>query len=58
VSKVGDEVLAEFYGRLEKTKDVDETMVARLKSLLASGKKTKANDLVAVFKQDQERQLP
>lgn len=51
MSKVGEQVLADFYARLEKASEVDETMLVELKALFRSGKKLKADELVVVFEQ-------
>ena len=58
MSKVGEQVLAEFYARLEKVSEVDEEMLKALKGVLGSGKKPKADDLVSVFGQEKEQELP
>lgn len=50
--------MADFYSRLEQASEVDEGMLSGLKKLMGSGKKLKADELVAVFEREKEQDLP
>jgi hypothetical protein len=43
------QIVEKFLVRLAETKDVDAEKIARLRALLADGKKVKAEDFVKVF---------
>ena len=43
------QIVEKFLARLAETKDVDAEKIARLRALLADGKKVKAEDFVKVF---------
>lgn len=58
MSMVGDQVLQDFYGRLEENKDVDAETLKGLRELLGANGKPKVDDLVAVFQSFKEEELP
>jgi len=43
------QIVEKFLARLAETKDADAEKIARLRALLAVGKKVKAEDFVKVF---------
>ena len=49
MANVLDEILDSFYTNLSESDTVSEATVEELRTLLASGKKPKAADFVAIF---------
>lgn len=49
MSTVQDDILNAFYEKLLKSGSIDETSVDALRKALASGKKLKADDFVAIL---------
>ena len=49
MAKVMDEILESFYAKLSESDTASEATVEELRTLLAGGKKPKADDLVAIF---------
>jgi DNA-binding GntR family transcriptional regulator len=43
------QIVEKFLARLAEAKDIDAAKIARLRALLADGKKVKAEDFVKVF---------
>jgi hypothetical protein len=58
MSKISEEVLKDFYSRLEKAEEVGAGMCKELRTLLDAGSRPKVDDLVAVFEQKKEQKLP
>ena len=58
MATVQDDILKAFYAKLATSKQFDQAMIDAVRTLLGSGKKLKADDLVAVLLKDkQERGL-
>ena len=58
MAKVLDEILESFYAKLSESDTVNEAMVKELRTLFASEKKLKADDLVAILKQAAQEREP
>ena len=54
MAKVLDEILESFYAKLSESDTVSEATVDELRALLASGRKPKAPDFVAIFEKEAE----
>ena len=58
MAKVLDEILESFYAKLSESDTVNESMVKELRTLFASEKKLKADDLVAILKKAAQESEP
>ena len=54
MAKIQAEILESFYKELTKVDNIDQEMLKKLRELFSSGKKLKADDIVAVFTQEPE----
>ena len=54
MATVQEDILKLFYEKLAKSKEFDKTMIDAVRTLLGSGKKLKADDLVTVLLKDKQ----
>ncbi len=57
MASIQEEILESFYEELAKLDEIDEEMVNQIREVFSSGKKVKADALVAIFAQESEGDL-
>jgi hypothetical protein len=58
MATIQEEILEEFYQRLEKTDGFTKAKVKQLRDLFTASKKPKAPDLMKVFSETSKENLP
>ena len=58
MAAVEDDILTEFYRRLEASAEITSSMLDVLRSLLSSDAKLKADDFARIFAPPSEEEIP